>query len=284
MPPDLVATRMSARSRVATDWRVLPDGSGHTRISRLHAEAPLMLKATYRKEPEPWPQLTARAARVLVTAGAAGPIGGDSYRLDVEVGEGSALVLGDVSPTLLLPGPGGAASSHRVDVEVQALATLIWLAEPVIAAHGCNHSQTVTVLLHPSARLVMREELILGRHGETCGSVRQRIIVRRGATTLYRQDLAVGPDAPGYDGAAVLDGGRAVGSVLVVDPAWELQPRTASCVSPTAATLPLAGPATLATGVAADNLALRASLNSGLAQMIRRPAGPADSSTRQGDR
>lgn len=257
---------MRARSRVATKWVSGQFDSGRTRVSALRAEAPLLLKTTRQKEPEPWPA-PAAVARVSVTAGAAGPLGGDDYRLDVEVGAGSTLVLGDISPTLVLPGPDGAGSSYVITVEVAEHATLIWLAEPLIAARGCNHSQRVDVALHPSARLMMREELLLGRHGEACGTVRQRSTVRRGGATLYRQDLAVGPGAIGYDGAAVLGGARAAGCVLIADPAWERTPPSECVLSPRAAVLPLAGPAALITAVADDNLALRRDLNAGLAHL-----------------
>jgi urease accessory protein len=254
---------MRAQSRVATTWRPGPDGNGRTRISTLLDEAPLSLRPTRQKEPEPWSYLQG-AVRVSVTAGTAGPIGGDAYRLDVEVGAHSALVLGDVSPTLLLPGPGGAASSYTITVRVRKYATLVWLAEPLIAAHGCNHLHDIGVELHPSARLMMREELLLGRHGETGGAVRQRITVRRAGASLYRQDLVVGPDVVGVDGAAVLGGARATGTVLTVDPAWEQTPPREYLASPRAAVLRLAGPAALVTALADDNLTLRRDLNAGL--------------------
>jgi urease accessory protein len=232
----------------------------------MHAEAPLLLKTTRQKEAEPWPGRDG-AARVSVTAGAAGPIGGDSYRLQVEVGARSTLVLNDISPTLLLPGPDGACSSYVITIDVAEHATLIWLAEPLIAARGCNHSQRTDVALHPSARLMMREELLLGRHGEPCGTVRQRSSVHRGGATLYRQDLATGPGATGHDGAAVLGRARAAGCALIVDPVWEQAPPDECVLSANAAVLPLAGPAVLVTAVADDNLALRRDLHAGLARL-----------------
>ncbi|MBS9533872.1 urease accessory protein UreD [Mycobacterium sp. M1] len=259
MPPDS-STRMRARSHVATELR-----SRISCVSTLHAEAPVLLRLTRPKEPDPWP--VPGAARVSLTAGAAGPIGGDEYRLDVEVGVGSTLVLQDVSPTLLLPGPDGATSRHTVQVRVAAGATLIWLAEPLIAAHGCRHRQDIAVDLHPSARLLMREELVLGRCGETSGNVFLHSRIRRDGDTLYCQELAVGPDAPGYDGAAVLAGAGAVGSVLVVDPAWQVRPPDARVLSSGAALLPLAGPAALVSAVAADSLALRRDLGAGLVDL-----------------
>jgi urease accessory protein len=253
---------MRAQSRVGTRWRPGPDGSGRTRISTWHAEAPLLLKTTRPKEPEPWPHLKG-AARVSLTAGAAGPIGGDAYRLDVDVGAHSTLMLCDVSPTLLLPGPDGAPSSYAISIEVAEHATLVWLAEPLIAAHNCHHLHDIRVTLHASARLLMREELLLGRHGEPGGTVRQRIIVHRGCDALYRQDLAVGHGAIGADGAAALGGANAVGSVLTVDPAWEQSPPRGCVISPTAAVLPLTGPAALVTALGDDNLALRRDLTIG---------------------
>jgi urease accessory protein len=257
---------MRAHSRIATQRRPQPDGSGTTRLSTLHAEAPLLLKTPRQKEPEPWPELTG-AARVSVTAGGAGPIGGDAYRVDVEVGAGSTLVLGDVSPTLLLPGPDGAVSSQTIDIRVGEHGTLIWLPEPLIAARGCNHFHSISAWLHPSARLMMRDELLLGRHGEACGDVRQRITVSRDTATLYRQNLAVGPGAVGYDSAAVLGGASAVGSVLTFDPVWAQAPPKECVVSPGAAVLPLAGPAALVTAVADDNLGLRRELDAGLSHL-----------------
>lgn len=257
---------MRAHSRVATEWRLRPDGCGTTRISTLHAEAPLLLKLIRQKEPEPWANLKG-AARVSVTAGAAGPIGGDVYRMDVEVGARSTLVLGDISPTVLLPGPDGACSSYVITLRVQEHATLIWLAEPLIAARDCNHLHEIKVQLDPSARLMMREELLLGRHGEACGTVRQRITIHRGKTALYRQDLAVGPSMTGYDSAAVLGRARAVGSILAVDPAWT-QVAVHECpISPSAAVFPLAGPAVLITALADNNLALRRDLHAGVSHL-----------------
>jgi urease accessory protein len=233
----------------------------------MYAESPLLLKTPHRKEPEPWPELATGAARVSLTAGAAGPVGGDGYQLDIEVGAHTTLVLGDVSPTLLLPGPGGAKSWYHISIDVGEHATLIWLAEPLIASQGCNHTHNITAALHPSARMMMREELLRGRHREIGGTVRQRVTVHRGGAPLYRQDLTVGPEAIGGNGAAVLGGAHAVGTVLTVDPVWEQTPPGQRLISPGAAVMPLAGPGVLISSVAEDNLALRKGLHAGLSHL-----------------
>ncbi len=51
------------------------------------------------------------------------------------------------------------------------------LPEPVIAARGCGHLGDVRVELGPGARLVLREELLPGRHGEQPAAVVQQLRV-----------------------------------------------------------------------------------------------------------
>jgi urease accessory protein len=116
-----------------------------------------------------------------------------------------------------------------------------------------------TVELAETARLVWREELVLGRSGEAPGRVRTGLRVRRAGRALLSQDLAAGPDADGWAGAAVFGGNRTVGSVLVVDPRWTPTPPDARTVVD-GALMPLTGPAMLATAVAPDAHTLRARL------------------------
>jgi urease accessory protein len=254
---------MRARAALATERTA----GGHTRIGTLRSQAPLVLRPTHPKGPEPWTDQDRRAARVCLTAGAAGPVGGDEYELTVDVGAGSTLVLREISATLLLPGPRGEQSRLRVTVHVGAAATFVWLPEPVIAAHGCHHSSDVRVELGTGARLVLREELLLGRHGERPGSVVQRLRVRLGERPLLHQQLALGPGAVGWDSAAVTAGRRAIGSIVVVDPSWSDFPVAAAPLGDTAAVLPLAGPAAMVSALAPDALALRRCLDTGLAHL-----------------
>ncbi|MFF1759533.1 urease accessory protein UreD [Streptomyces sp. NPDC058266] len=97
---------------------------------------------------------------------------------------------------------------------------MTWLPEPVLAAGGCDYHVTTYIDLMPGARLLLREELLLGRHGETPGACRQRLRVRRSGRAEYDQELILGTDAPGWQGPAVTGGRRALGSLLVVDPYW----------------------------------------------------------------
>lgn len=55
---------------------------------------------------------------------------------------------------------------------------------------------TTRVRLAPTARLVLREEQILGRHAETTGTLISRLTVHRAGRPLIDQQLAYGPGAP----------------------------------------------------------------------------------------
>lgn len=256
---------MRARAALATEHEVRADGREQTRICGLRSEAPLLLRPTHPKHPEPWTGGRDDVARVCIAAGAAGPIGGDRLELRVDVGTGSTLVLHDVSATLLLPGPRDEESRLRVDVHVGTRATLVWLPDPVIAAHGCRHAGEVRIALDRGARLILREELLLGRSGEQPGNLRQHVRVRLDGRPLLHQQLIIGPEAPASDGPAVTGGHRAIGSLLVVDPAWSDGPPSAVALAGDAAVMPLSGPAVLVSSLCPDALTLRRSLDAGLA-------------------
>ncbi len=259
--------------RAAAHLTVALAGDGaRTRITALRSDPPLILRPTNPAGPEPvarWNLRETPVVRVSLAAGAAGPVGGDDLRLSVEVGPGAALVLRSVAATLVLPGPHRQHSLSETTVRVGAGGTFVWLPGPVIAARGCHHRAITHVTLEAGARLLLREELLLGRHGEQPGAIRQRLRVCLGDRPLHDQEIALGPGVEGWDGSAVTGGRRALGSLLVVDPDWAGQPF--GLPSPTAradtALLSLSGPAVLVTALADDGLILRQRLNTGLAAL-----------------
>ncbi|MGW2897584.1 urease accessory protein UreD [Streptomyces sp. NPDC001212] len=255
--------RAHARLEVTADR----DRSGQvrTRISRLRSDAPLVLRPTAAVEP------TGRwnphgAAHVALAAAAAGPIGGDHLRLDVEVAAGAALVVRSVAATLVLPGPHGRPSRTETHLRVAPAGTLVWLPEPVIAAGRCDHHATTRIDLEPGARLLAREELLLGRHGESPGAVHQRLRVTLAGRPLHDQEFAVGPDVPGWHGPAVTGGHRALGTLLVITPDSPPDTRPADPTSTGAdtAVMRLTPTATLLTVLADDALTLRRHLDRGM--------------------
>ncbi|GIE33229.1 urease accessory protein UreD [Actinoplanes italicus] len=214
------------------------DGRGGTRLAVLRGESPLLLRRTGRPA-DGW-------ATVHLVGGAAGPLRGDELRLDIEVGPGARLEMRSVAASLALPGRPAPPSRLTITATVAGGGVLHWLPEPLIAADGCDHIAVTRVDVGEGGRLLWRDDLVCGRHEEPSGSVRQDTMIRYGGFTLYRHELAVGPGAPGWDGAAVL-GGRAVGTLVAVGVGLPAGP-----AGPDAAVMPLAGPGMLATAVGAD--------------------------------
>jgi urease accessory protein len=166
------------------------------------------------------PPLTLRATpgAVYLVSSAAGPVGGDRLRLDLEVTEGATLTVRSAAAAVHHPGPTGLPSHLDLAVKVGAHSTLRWCPEPAVFVAGCDHRMTIRIDLADTATLVWRDEQVLGRHGEAGGSVRTRLQVDRSGTPLLRADTALGPRWPDAEGPAGTAGARASGTVLVVGP------------------------------------------------------------------
>jgi urease accessory protein len=139
---------------------------------------------------------------------------------------------------------------------------LDWLPEPLIAAARCRHATVARVELADGATLRWRDELVCGRHGESPGDAAVTTVVRYAGRPLLHHTLAVGPSHPGWDGAAVLAGARATGTLVVVDPSWSPHgPPPAAALGNEAARAPLSGPGVLVTAVSVDAAELRRRLD-----------------------
>lgn len=239
----------------------VPDGRGGTALPLRSDAGPFALRRT--RSAAPWARLT------LVGAMSA-PLGGDRLAIEAHVGAGARLRLDGSAATLALPGRTGEPAFYDVQLDVGDDACAAWLPEPLITAAGCDLRQTTRITLEGSARLVYREEQILGRSGEETGRLTNRLVVHRAGVPLLDQQLDYGPGVPGWDSAAVLGGHRAVGQLLVVDPAFEEAPPAARLLGDDAGppgsgygvVTPLAGPAVLVSAVAPDGLQLRRLLES----------------------
>jgi urease accessory protein len=235
------------------------DPAGATRLTTLAGQAPLLLRRTGPRGP---------TATVHLVGGAAGPIGGDRLGTLVEVGAGAGVRVESVAASVALPGPHGSESHTEIRARIQTGGSLVWSPRPLIAACGARHRTDSRIDLWAGARLVWREEIVLGRSGEAPGSIAARLRVRHAGHPLIDHDLALGPDHPGSLGPAVTGGHRAVGTILIVDPVWEgvgdrdRMPTIAEdCVawsggSGSVAAMPLTGPAVLISAAAADGLVL----------------------------
>ncbi|MFE3598147.1 urease accessory protein UreD [Streptomyces sp. NPDC059142] len=214
-------------------------------------------------------------SRVTVVGAMTAPLGGDRLAVEAEAREGATLTVDAAAATVALPSRVPAPAHYDVRLTVGEHAELRWLPEQLISAYGSELRMRTHVELAPTARLVVREEQILGRHGEAPGTLFSRLTVRRAGRPLLDQELACGPGAPaGWDGPAVLAGLRAVGQLLVVAPGFEANPVTPLLLGDTAVRTPLAGPGALVTALAPDALLLRRTLDEALAGLLDTLSGP----------
>ncbi|MFG3281125.1 urease accessory protein UreD [Streptomyces sp. NPDC048111] len=219
----------------------------------LEGEGPLALRRTRARGPY---------QRVTVVGAMSAPLGGDEIAVEAEARAGARLHVDSAAATLALPGRDGERAHYDVRLHVGEDAELRWLPEQLVSVTGSDLAMRTRVELAAGARLVFREEQVLGRHAEGPGTLTSRLTVYRAARPLLDQELAYGPGAPGgWNGAAVLGGHRAVGQLLVVGPEFAQRPAEPRLLGPTAVLTPLAGPGFLVSAVAPDARALRHTLD-----------------------
>ncbi|MEV0026214.1 urease accessory protein UreD [Streptomyces atroolivaceus] len=209
-------------------------------------------------------------ARVCVVGAMSAPLGGDRLRIEATALQGASLHITSAAATLALRGPTTAHATYDVHLTVADHAEIRWLPKPLISAAGSNLRQAWTIDLAPTARLVLREEQVLGRMGEPPGHVATRLTVRRGGHVLLDQEAEYGPGAPGWDTPAVLGHHRATGQILLIEPDFDESPLEPQVLIETpddaqAVLTPLAGPAALITAIAPDGFRLRRILNAAYA-------------------
>ncbi|MFV0131453.1 urease accessory protein UreD [Streptomyces sp. HMX112] len=230
--------------RVTTLPRLRSDGPFHLRRLRSHGAR----------------------ARVCVIGAMSAPLGGDRLAIDVTAEDHADVCVTTAAATIALRGPTTGHATYDVTLSVGDHGTVWWLPQPLISTRDSNLRQTCAVDLAPTARLVLREEQVLGRAGEPPGRLSTRLTVTRAGRPLLDQHNSYGPAAPGWDGPAVLGGHRVTGQLLIVDPRFAASPPSPRLLGDDRAEgrgtlVPLAGPAALVTVVAPTPARLRAMLD-----------------------
>ncbi|MFC1411104.1 urease accessory protein UreD [Streptacidiphilus sp. N1-12] len=255
---------MTATVQAVARITAAPDGRGGTALPRLTGDGPLALRRTTHPDPA--------AAQVTLVGAMAAPLGGDRLRIEVHVRSGATLRVTSAAATVSLPGRVPAPAHYDLDLRVDHGGTLEWLPEPVIAAAGSELRMTTTVHLTGTAKLLLREEQILGRRSEPPGRLTTQLTLRHNSETLLHQQTDLGPGAPGWDGPAVLSTHRALGQLLHYDASLpSAAPELLNAPPAEAALLPLAdGAAVLLTAAAPDGLQLRRALQHKLTDRLVR--------------
>lgn len=141
----------------------------------------------------------------------ASPLAGDEVEIDVEVEPGARLALAANGATLAYPHGVPAAITMRC--RVGRGGRLSWLAQPLILAAGCDLSSRLELELEEGAVALVRETVVLGRHGESPGRFVGTTRADLDGVPLLRDEVRIGPGR-----ATTIDIGaaRAVGTVALL--------------------------------------------------------------------
>jgi urease accessory protein len=234
LSPQLIDAGLDGR----LDVSLVDNGRGGSSVERLRSSGALAAR------PTPW--------GIYLVATAAHPVGDDRTHLDLALGTRAEAEVRSTGATLSRRGmPGTSRSAHLTTATVGEAATLQWLVEPGIAAVGSCHASRARIELASGARLAWRDEVVLGRHGEEPpGSWTTALEVTRAGRPLLASEVGLGPAAPAWRLASVLDGARAWSELLLVDPARDVRSWPAlvvRCDGARAMSSPLTGPAVLLT-------------------------------------
>ncbi|MCE7008996.1 urease accessory protein UreD [Kibdelosporangium philippinense] len=230
---------MKAHARVVAEFV-----DGRTVLRELRSESPLTL-VPHRGKP----------GLVHLVNSASAPLGGDSLDLTLIAMPGAWLKVVGVAASLVLPGPRPATSRFAVHVEAAEGSTVEYLPDATIVTQRAHHSAMFTGSLDASARLTMREMLVLGRENESPGRLSTETIVRRGRTPVLNQKLEIDSLIAS---PAVLVGRRVLATDLRVgyeDPPSPVAEEWCSLV-------PLAAGGSLTTALAHDAVSARQMIDS----------------------
>jgi len=187
-------------------------------------------------------------AVVRLVNSAAGPLGGDELHLSVHVGAGARLVLASIAATVVLPGQHDEPSRSTVSFELAPGARVAHLPEPTVLTARASHHAMLRADLSGDAVLHTREVLVLGRDGETPGTLSTTTHATRDGAPLLHQRLDVG-EAEVDASVASLAGHRVLATELVLDGSSP-QPASDTWWSRT----PLAAGGSLTTALADDTV------------------------------
>lgn len=114
-------------------------------------------------------------------------LAGDDVAIEVEVGAGLALEITEAAGTVAYDMRGGRAR-WAISYRVGAGASLVHQALPWVSAAGSDVARSTRVALDVGASAVLRETVVLGRHGEQPGAlVSHTHVVREGHEVLVEE-------------------------------------------------------------------------------------------------
>jgi urease accessory protein len=158
--------------------------------------------------------------RVHLVHGAGGPLGGDEFSLDLAVAAGAVLRMRSAASTLVQPAavrpdePEPGPARWTVTAAVGAGGLLDWGPEPTVVCTGAAIESRLHVRIAEGAGAVLRELVVLGRHGERGGRYRGELLVEVGGEPLLAHTTVLDGLDDVLGGPGGTAGARAVGTVV----------------------------------------------------------------------
>ncbi len=141
-------------------------------------------------------------------------LGGDRAEINVRIGSGVVLDMLEPSGMVAYNAYGKRAEYH-LNITLEDEATLIWQGAEFVAAEGANPWRTVSITLGEKARLLFKEEIVLGRSGEQEIHLNNRLraVDAQGKECLV-EELAVTPKTRKLPG--IIGSSKVVNTVLAL--------------------------------------------------------------------
>jgi urease accessory protein len=160
---------------------------------------------------------------VVVNPGGA-YLGADLYVIDVEVGDGAALVLTTQSATKIYRTPGSFAE-QRMTLRLGERAQLELAPDQLIAYREASYRQNTHITVRPSSSLVMAEVVTPGwspdgasfRYEELRLRTEIHVATSGGTELLALDNLLIRPPLNDVTGMGFMEGRSHLGSLVVVD-------------------------------------------------------------------
>ena len=128
--------------------------------------------AELRRGPRLAPRILGRdagAVRAAFVPTQAGPLAGDEDRVRIVVRAGATLIVEPVAATVALPG--AARTLLALEVTLEAGGRLVLDEAPLIVAYGADVERRCAIELATGACAALRETVVLGRDGESPGTL-----------------------------------------------------------------------------------------------------------------
>lgn len=151
----------------------------------------------------------ASSARIALAAAQMLLLDGDVVRLEIDVGEGCSLEIEDIGGTVAYPG----SSSWQLRARVGEGGLLVWKGLPFVVTSEAHAHRRTELTLGLGATVLLRETLVLGRHGEVGGAIASEMIATDDHGPLLVERLEA--DAA-FPGPGVLGTHRVIDSVIAL--------------------------------------------------------------------